>query len=259
MISPRKPSRFFTLTEIMVAIAILLVMMGFLFRFVISAQRIFSASVSSNYHTEQAQAIYDLLSEDMKRIVVSEENSIKDDYTLYLICKDAENDRLLVFFQISEQTGMLDSSTSQYGKIAAVVYWYNRNADTVSGSGYEAKGDTLYRFDAVVKPALLTSSVYQQIKNATLGEDSVVSIVNQLIAGNAPGATVDISDDYIVAEHVTAFEVEAAGIENGMTKLPPFLKVTMTVDIPDDLRANRAADEQTERRFSKIIFLNGAQ
>lgn len=257
MISPRKSSRFFTLTEIMVAIAILLIMMGFLFRFVISAQRIFSASVSSNYHTEQAQAIYDLLSEDMKRIVVSEENSIKDDYTLYLICKDAGNDRLLVFFQISEQTGMLDSSISKYGKIAAVVYWYNRNADTVSG--HDAKGETLYRFDAVVKPALLTSSVYQQIRNATLDEDSVVSIVNQLIAGNAPGAAVNISDDYIVAEHVTAFEVEAAGIESGMTKLPPFLKVTMTVDIPYDLRANRAADEQTERRFSKIVFLNGAQ
>ena len=64
-----KPSQHpFTLVELMVAMAILLLMMGFLFEFVIGAQRTWNASTGKTALFEQSQIVFEYLGKDLNNI-----------------------------------------------------------------------------------------------------------------------------------------------------------------------------------------------
>ena len=71
-----KRHRAFTLVEIMVTMAILVVMMGFLFQFVLGAQRIWSATAKDTEMFEQAQIIFNVMEADLKNMIceVPDEN-----------------------------------------------------------------------------------------------------------------------------------------------------------------------------------------
>lgn len=63
----------YTLVEILVAMAILVIMMGFLFQFVIGAQRIWSASTRTASVFDQAQLVLELLENDLQYALVVDE------------------------------------------------------------------------------------------------------------------------------------------------------------------------------------------
>jgi hypothetical protein len=65
--------RHYTLVEIMVAMAILVIMMGFLFHFVIGAQRVWSATTRSSAVFDKAQIVLDVLENDLRNALVSDE------------------------------------------------------------------------------------------------------------------------------------------------------------------------------------------
>lgn len=67
--------RHFTLIELMIAMAVLVIMMGFLFQFIISAQRLWSASNNNDVLFEQAQLCFDLLEKDLKAAIVQDETT----------------------------------------------------------------------------------------------------------------------------------------------------------------------------------------
>ncbi|MBR0460220.1 MAG: hypothetical protein IJJ26_13370 [Victivallales bacterium] len=63
----------YTLVEVMVAMAVLVMMMGFLFQFTIGAQRIWSASSRSTAIFDTAQIIFQTFEQDLRNAVVSDE------------------------------------------------------------------------------------------------------------------------------------------------------------------------------------------
>ena len=67
--------RRFTLIELMIAMAVLVIMMGFLFQFTISAQRLWSASNNNDILFDQAQLCFDLLEKDFKGAIVQDGTS----------------------------------------------------------------------------------------------------------------------------------------------------------------------------------------
>jgi len=67
--------RRFTLIELMIAMAVLVIMMGFLFQFTISAQRLWSASNNNDVLFDQAQLCFDLLEKDFKGAIVQDGTS----------------------------------------------------------------------------------------------------------------------------------------------------------------------------------------
>ena len=71
-----KKHRAFTLVEIMVTMAILVVMMSFLFQFVLGAQRVWSGTTKDMEMFEQAQIIFNVMESDLKNMIceVPEEN-----------------------------------------------------------------------------------------------------------------------------------------------------------------------------------------
>lgn len=66
-------TRRYTLVEILVAMAILVIMMGFLFQFVIGAQRIWSASTRTSSVFDKAQIVFDVIETDLKNALVTDE------------------------------------------------------------------------------------------------------------------------------------------------------------------------------------------
>ena len=64
-----KQHRAFTLVEIMVTMAILVVMMGFLFQFVLGAQRVWSGTTKDMEMFEQAQIIFNVMESDLKNMI----------------------------------------------------------------------------------------------------------------------------------------------------------------------------------------------
>ncbi len=74
-INAAKTVRHFTLVELMIAMTVLVIMMGFLFQFIISAQRLWSASNNNDVLFEQAQLCFDLIEKDFKAAIVQEETS----------------------------------------------------------------------------------------------------------------------------------------------------------------------------------------
>ncbi len=63
--------RHFTLIELMAAMVVLLIMMGFLFQFIISSQNLWSASERNARVYENAQVFFDLLDRDLGGAMVS--------------------------------------------------------------------------------------------------------------------------------------------------------------------------------------------
>jgi type II secretory pathway pseudopilin PulG len=66
-------TRRYTLVEILVAMAILVIMMSFLFQFVIGAQRIWSASTRTASVFDKAQIVFDVIETDLKNAIVSDD------------------------------------------------------------------------------------------------------------------------------------------------------------------------------------------
>jgi len=64
--------RFFTLIEILVAVAVLVIMMGFLFQFVAGAQRIWGVSSSRSIQARRARTVLNFLQEDFNSIKAGE-------------------------------------------------------------------------------------------------------------------------------------------------------------------------------------------
>ena len=71
---PKRTHKNFTLVELMVAMAILVIMMGFLFQFVISAQRLWSASSQNASLFEQSQIVLSTFEADLQNAIVHDDS-----------------------------------------------------------------------------------------------------------------------------------------------------------------------------------------
>lgn len=71
--SHNKVRRAFTLLEVLIAVAVLIILMGFIFEFTIGAQRIWGATHARTSMTDEANAVLSVISEDLKQMQVSDE------------------------------------------------------------------------------------------------------------------------------------------------------------------------------------------
>jgi type II secretory pathway pseudopilin PulG len=264
----------YTLIEILVAVAVLLVMMGFLFRFVISAQNLWSASNSRMNQYEQMQAVFDLLNEDFNRALFGKNDLYKNDkgeydYYFYLLGGSINNTNIkgaVVIMFTNEE----DKSSEDCGKLKTIVYWYSKE--------YKEGDDTntiddkrLYRFSGILKDDSNADKYF-------ITEDNFNTIKNYVGACNYSGmkqlvklfTDVTISErsdleDYVVAEDIEKFEISGKAkeddstektISSGVTNAPNFIRVAIEVGVPDELKGDRSNEEVMDRSFSRIFFFD---
>ena len=76
--------------------------------------------------------------------------------------------------------------------------------------------------------------------------------------GFAAADDTDYNLDYLVAENVSEFIVQAAGATNSV-RLPKFIRVTMKVEVPAELNNTASGDQVMARTFSRVFFLENGK
>lgn len=270
----------FTLLEILVAVAVLVIMMSFLFQFVISAQRVWAVSTARTYMADQANAVFQMMAEDFGQMVTVKEDENPDavmGWYCYPKPKDPSpvNLKHLFFFAGDRD----DADGAYYG----VMYYYNHDEDSNDyGKLYRVRTPNP-AWEKIGKTSTPGSNG-DDIAYAEFGlpyNNNVFDNQNRKkwFTYHHPDGTPDPShsrttdqyvvasvaaedpekklepDDYVVAENVTEFKVQAAG-ETGNTTLPRFIRVTMKVQVPDDLTNVDTGEQVMERTFSRVFFLS---
>ncbi|MBR6470547.1 MAG: hypothetical protein IKS83_02000 [Victivallales bacterium] len=220
----------FTLLEILVAVAVLVIMMGFLFQFVISAQRVWAASAARTYMADQADAVFHLMDEDFQQIVVIPEDEDMDSIMGWH-CDPPPKANLNSMDSLSQLCLFVTDQDDDDGAIYGVMYYY------------DSTGKKLYR-------QRTAAAVWSKVGETDAPADAA--------AFGLPAETIS-DEDYLVAENVTEFKVQAPGDADN-TALPKFIRVTMTVQVPEELSNGTSKDGSTmNRTFSRVFFLDGGK
>lgn len=266
----------FTLLEILVAVAVLVIMMGFLFQFVISAQRVWASSTARTQLADQANTVFQLLSEDFNQMITINASENPDSVIGWYCDPDPKppavekNLNEFCFFGYDRD----DADGALYG----VMYFY-----LPKGNGSSYLNGRLYRirtnqpawhkigtnstpnsrtdFDLTGSQidskleAFLTDSKLQAFLANPESETATEDLENYLFNNplDPDLETVKVLDGYLVAEKVSEFIIRAAG-DTSTTVLPRFLRVTMKIQVPDDLANTASGDQVMDRTFSRVFF-----
>ena len=226
----------FTLVEILVAVAVLVIMMSFLFQFVISAQRVWAAASARTYLADQANAVFQLMGEDFGQIFTMQK---EDDSDAVAGWHCTPNPNVTNPGDLTRLCFFVEDRDDANGALYAVMYYY------------DATAQKLYRIRTAT-PA------WKKVGKT----DTPHSYADFDLPGETPAdvatATGTNDDDYVVAENVSEFTVQSAG-PTDTTILPRFLRITMTVKIPENLSNTAKGDQVLDRTFSRVFFFDNGK
>ncbi|MBR6060134.1 MAG: type II secretion system protein [Victivallales bacterium] len=254
--------RAFTLVEIMVTMAILVVMMSFLFQYVIGAQKIFTASNRQAVLFDDAQIVLGLMENDLQNMVVSNEPGReipmfynKGSYT------DADGNNktyhILMIVTSGESTKLNNSEEVTLVGYYLVVYCYCE------------EDEKLYRVAIDNKTALDETNLkpwnffgLDFVGNTTATER------NALITKYASGMVTKMTSDYELMDAVSAFRIIPLNSDDFDSSThfakvrPNAIKIELTLydaekvskDLPDERQEE--LKKENSRLFSKVIFFN---
>ncbi len=247
----------FTLVELMVAMAILVIMMGFLFEFVIGAQRIWSASSRKTSTFETAQIVFSLFEQDLQNAIITDELGRSIPYFVHRTGHNSTNYPIGSGYKdvacwFVTQATELDASQG-VDKIGACPMLYFFSRDNYS----------LYRVP-IDKDSIIGQSIncfdYIEIDNAHFVSDFYTPIKDNCITQNLEK----------LADNVVDFNI--AFVNDGTSSIPKIARITLTLFSPKDIknyneRIETGGDLSTSsareaevllhsNTFSKIIFLN---
>ena len=257
--------RAFTLVEIMVTMAILVVMMSFLFQYVIGAQRIFTSSNRQAVLFDDAQIVLGLMENDLQNMVVSNEPGREipmfynnGSYT------DADGNsktyHILMMVTSGESTKLNNSEEETLVGYYLVIYCYCE------------EDEKLYRVAIDNKTALDETNLKPwNFFGLDFVGDATAAERNALIAKYASGMVTKMTSDYELMDAVSAFRIiplnnddfVTSGANKGIAKVrPDAIKIELTLydaekvskDLPEDRQ--KELKKENSRLFSKVIFFN---
>lgn len=262
-------SRHFTLLEILVAIAVLVVMMGFIFQFINSALKIWSASKSTSEIFDQAQLVFDMLEHDLQNLhFVSDQ-----DYPGHAIPMGGYNkaNPTNKFFLVTQAS----SDTDQVGTYLVMYAWtadssestgeleryiFNAPLSNTSNNTSNEPQNNPHFFYGCAPPFVSQESNDDPIEDVLENLEEVGSYGGVIASGLQSlkiETKFDDSDDF---ENLTDPQHESYFFN----KAPRLFRITLTLydaaaiqqlprGVDDDVLKQKKAE--TARRFSKIIFL----
>ena len=225
----RHSSRY-TLVEILVAVAVLVIMMGFLFQFTIGAQRIWLSTTARMTVADQAQGILNLLTDDLGQMVTDDTEGLEIGWYCNPAPKGASaNLQNLCFYTI-------DRNAEAGASFTFTRVNYSLVTDAATGLS------KLYR----------TASAPTDPKWNLVGGDAKAPTATNLVAAVA-------DDDHLVAENIVKLVIQSDTNPNESdaavyTDRPQWIKVTVTLRIPEDLR-NGEDSAKSDRTFTKLFLL----
>ena len=246
-------TRRYTLVEILVAMAILVIMMGFLFQFVIGAQRIWSASASTSNVFDQAQIALQLVETDLQSALYANDK----EYPGHSIPMGVElngselNDRLFMVAPDSSGTGNVGTFLLMYVLDNEELSRYVFDSGT---AGYPPH--RFYGFDPITDSAQASSflDLLTVLKNDNDKKNVIVKGVDKVTIQFFPSDSAENPDP----ANPKAFF---------FTSVPKAIRITLSVydatavgrlldsGLTDSSEAVKDKKKETARIFTKIVFL----
>ena len=252
--------RAFTLVEIMVTMAILVVMMSFLFQYVIGAQRIFTSSNRQAVLFDDAQIVLGLMENDLQNMVVSNEPGREIPMFYHKGTYSSKTYHILMMVTSGESTKLDNSEEETLVGYYLVIYCYSED------------DEKLYRVAIDNKQALDETNLkpWSFFGLDFVGETTAAER-NALITKYASGMVTKMTSDYELMDAVSAFRIiplnnddfVTSGANKGIAKVrPDAIKIELTLydaekvskDLPNDRQEE--LKKENSRLFSKVIFFN---
>ncbi len=258
--------RYFTLVELMVAMGVLVIMMGFLFQFTIGAQRIWNASSKQTTAFSSAQVLMDVLNEDLQNMRYSNEEGETLPFYLHKE-KDAHgnlNKVTLAFYaDFSPSTGILDTKDeSQIGTYPVIYYFEKGDGDAhckihrcaldrdtytlANGSNKPLTNPEQYLWRLCGANFSSGTDYFDQLKNTLLGSTESLKLFD-VLADNMQSFDVKV---FFGGD--SDFDPYAADKSKHYASVKP-IAIKIQFELESD--NNAKADEETKYSFSKVIFL----
>ncbi|MBO4512762.1 MAG: hypothetical protein J5746_08340 [Victivallales bacterium] len=274
----------YTLTELLVAVAVLMLMMTFLMQFVIGSQRIWYASSSTTSLFDKAQVVFSILETDLKQSLFSNEKggtipmylasdtdasavgSKNTSVKLGLITQMTSKDQGKTF-NISAAGWTPEKNTqSEYivnGTAFPVLYHFDRNRYRL----YRLALDTTsYEVGGAQKPFLDINGLYYGIDYESAAASDVVfekvadyfdEEVKEILADDLLDFSIDIVpnskyDNNVLKERPKAVRITITLFNH--EKYPDFA-FREDISSSDDKKAQEEKILDDARTFSKVIFL----
>ena len=264
-----KKHRAFTLVEIMVTMAILVVMMGFLFQFVLGAQRVWSGTTKDMEMFEQAQVIFNVMEADLKNMICEVPNENPDGgMQMYLDTESAGDDdkgsRLnqMCFMtsyasEADETTGIQNAKNRLTKRVGVYPVCYQLVPIFEEGK----PPFRLYRYncDRIVKNDKSPFFAYAN-DNSEEGASDASSFKNTLKAYKKNSLKDDEKDELraLVSEEIETLKVQVFPEQkdnNLLTKKPISVKLTVKLRQKEENRQKNSVKTPEMRTFTKIIFV----
>ena len=253
--------RAFTLVEIMVTMAILVVMMSFLFQYVIGAQRIFTSSNRQAVLFDDAQIILGLMENDLQNMVVSNEPGREIPMFYHKGEYSSKNYHILMMVTSGESTKLDNSEEATLVGYYLVIYCYCEEDEKL----YRVAIDNKHALGPTINLTPWDFYGLDFIGDATTSEKQAI------IAKYASGIVTKMTSDYELMDAVSAFRIiplnnddfVTSGANKGIAKVRPnAIKIELTLydaekvskDLPEDRQ--KELKKENSRLFSKVIFFN---
>lgn len=222
----------FTLIELMIAMAILIIMMGFLFQFLNSTQKLWSASNQSDIIFEQAQTFFEYLEKDLKGAIVQDEKTNPGRGIPYWISANP------IEIEVDENTSdkLLVILTQTPGSNIA-------NKDTASAA---------YLVAYFIDSGKLNRRIFDYVQSSPSSKnplyffgDSTPDITSWSYSSNETA--------YMLCENISSLKMDFYSTHSiNAYNLPQAIKITLELTDPSIQDTN----EINIRVFSKVIFLD---
>ena len=267
--------RAFTLVEIMVTMAILVVMMSFLFQYVIGAQRIFTSSNRQAVLFDDAQIVLGLMENDLQNMIISNEPG-REIPMFYNKAPYTDADGISKTYHILMMVTSGESTKLDTSKEETLVGYY------LVIYCYCEEDEKLYRVAIDNKQALDETNLkpWSFFGLDFVGETTAAER-NALITKYASGMVTKMTSDYELMDAVSAFRIiplnnddfvtSATALNKGIAKVRPnAIKIELTLydaekiadrlsvltNSEEDKKVAKKLKSENSRLFSKVIFFN---
>ncbi len=253
----------FTLAEVLVAVAVLLIMMTFIFQYTASAQRLWAANTARTEMSAQANALFSLLEQDLESMYVVQEDEEIDAQAGWYCCHEKVDSGDKAAFSVLADYNLLDfcfftedpDPESTGANAHATIYPVRYHFDAKDpGEVYNEGRGKLYRY---VKEERQWDKVAEKFDAAARGKDPD-------FYAKIPDTEAE-QEEFLLVENVksirvfsdAAFDDEETGATDCVfRKKPSWFRVEITLSVPENLRNGATADENTNRTFSRVYQLD---
>ena len=278
----------FTLLELMVAAAVLVIMMSFIFQFTTSAQKLWKSNTGRTEVSAAMDVVFTLINEDLENMyVVADYEDLDAQAGWYCMHKKSDSEKSpfanvkgthLEDFCFFTQKRIADDNDSTTSMIHPVRYHFEPATDPDNS---EIGAGKLYRFEA---EGMTWDKIAEEFSDADRGKDpdwyfklekytASDDIPTGYSAGDYKWPLYD--EENLVAENlqsVQIFSTAAVDYLSGealttddmpLMELPQAISVTIIASIPKSLRNNEAkvldsdgdAEKTTDRAMTRVYLL----